>query len=74
MDPALEMQVIRTLERVLQGRTGVTIAHRLATAVNADEVIVFDRGRAVQRGTRTELVAEGGAYGRLHASWTGHSD
>jgi ATP-binding cassette subfamily B protein len=51
----------------------VTIAHRMSTAENADEVIVFDRGRVVQRGPHAVLVAqgteEGGVYGRLHASW-----
>jgi ABC-type multidrug transport system fused ATPase/permease subunit len=53
----------------MAGRTSVTIAHRLSTAENADEVIVFDRGEVVQRGSHEELVAEGGVYGRLHASW-----
>ncbi len=51
VDPALEMRIGRALERLMSGRTSVTIAHRLSTAENADEVIVFDRGRVVQRGT-----------------------
>ena len=51
VDPALEMRIGRALERLMTGRTSVTIAHRLSTAENADEVIVFDRGRVVQRGT-----------------------
>jgi putative ABC transport system ATP-binding protein len=53
----------------MAGRTSVTIAHRLSTAENADEVIVFDRGRVVQRGPHARLVAEDGVYARLHASW-----
>jgi putative ABC transport system ATP-binding protein len=53
----------------MSGRTSVTIAHRMSTAENADEVIVFDRGRVVQRGPHAALVAEGGVYGRLHQSW-----
>ncbi len=69
VDPALEMRIGRALERLMSGRTSVTIAHRLSTAENADEVIVFDRGRVVQRGSHQRLVAEGGVYGRLHASW-----
>ena len=69
VDPALEMRIGRALERLMSGRTSVTIAHRLSTAENADEVIVFDRGRVVQRGPHERLVAEGGVYGRLHASW-----
>ncbi|HEX2892799.1 MAG TPA: ABC transporter ATP-binding protein [Marmoricola sp.] len=69
VDPALEMRIGRALERLMSGRTSVTIAHRLSTAENADEVIVFDQGRVVQRGPHAALVAEGGVYGRLHASW-----
>ena len=73
VDPALEMRIGRALERLMSGRTSVTIAHRLSTAEQADEVIVFDRGRVVQRGHHAALVAQGteggGVYGRLHASW-----
>jgi ATP-binding cassette subfamily B protein len=69
VDPALEMRIGRALEALMSGRTSVTIAHRMSTAENADEVIVFDQGRVVQRGPHATLVAEGGVYGRLHASW-----
>jgi ATP-binding cassette, subfamily B, bacterial len=69
VDPALEMRIGRALERLQQGRTSVTIAHRMSTAENADEVVVVDAGRIVQRGPHARLVAEGGVYGRLHASW-----
>jgi len=69
VDPALEMRIGRALEALMSGRTSVTIAHRMSTAENADEVIVFDRGRVVQRGPHAALVAEGGVYGRLHTSW-----
>ena len=75
VDPALEMRIGRALERLMSGRTSVTIAHRLSTAENADEVIVFDRGRVVQRGPHEELVGgrtpggEPDVYARLHASW-----
>ena len=69
VDPALEMRIGRALETLMSGRTSVTIAHRLSTAENADEVIVFDQGRVVQRGPHAALVAQGGVYGRLHASW-----
>ena len=77
VDPALEMRIARALEALMSGRTSVTIAHRMSTAENADEVIVFDRGHVVQRGPHAALVAqgtaegteEGGVYGRLHASW-----
>jgi ATP-binding cassette subfamily B protein len=70
VDPALEMRINRALERLMSGRTSVTIAHRLSTAEAADEVVVVDRGRIVQRGPHAALVAEtGSVYAGLHASW-----
>jgi ATP-binding cassette, subfamily B, bacterial len=69
VDPALEMRINRALERLMSGRTSVTIAHRLSTAENADEVLVVDGGRVVQRGPHQELVAVPGVYAGLHASW-----
>ena len=70
VDPALEMRINRALERLMQGRTSVTIAHRLTTAEGADEVIVIDKGRIVQRGPHADLVRqEGSVYAGLHASW-----
>jgi ATP-binding cassette subfamily B protein len=69
VDPALEMRIARALERLTKGRTSVTIAHRMSTAESADDVVVVDKGRIVQRGPHAALVAEGGVYGRMHASW-----
>ena len=70
VDPALEMRIGRALERLMSGRTSVTIAHRMSTAESADEVVVVDRGRIVQRGPHAELVREeGSVYAGLHASW-----
>ncbi len=69
VDPALEMRIGRALERLMTGRTSVTIAHRLSTAENADEVVVVDRGRIVQRGPHARLLTEDGVYASLHASW-----
>ena len=70
VDPALEMRIGRALERLMSDRTSVTIAHRLSTAENADEVVVVDKGRIVQRGPHAELVREAGSiYAGLHASW-----
>ena len=69
VDPALEMRIGQALERLIGGRTSVTIAHRLSTAEKADEVIVVDAGRIVQRGPHRTLLDEGGVYGRMHASW-----
>jgi ABC-type multidrug transport system fused ATPase/permease subunit len=70
VDPALEMRIGRALERLMTGRTSVTIAHRLSTAESADEVVVVDQGRIVQRGPHAVLVQqEGSVYAGLHASW-----
>ncbi len=70
VDPQLEMQIGRALERLMQSRTSVTIAHRLSTAQSADEVIVVDQGRVVQRGPHSTLLThEGSVYAGLHASW-----
>jgi ABC-type multidrug transport system fused ATPase/permease subunit len=70
VDPATEVRLQRTLDAVTRGRTTVAIAHRLSTAQAADEVIVYDRGRVVQRGSHAELVAaEGSVYARLFSSW-----
>ncbi|MEV4257480.1 ABC transporter ATP-binding protein [Spirillospora sp. NPDC049652] len=69
VDPATEVRIQRALDGVTRGRTAVSIAHRLSTAEAADEVIVFDKGRIVQRGPASELVKEPGVYADLHASW-----
>lgn len=69
VDPALEVQLRRAIDRLIAGRTSVTIAHRLATAESADEVLVFDSGRLVERGSHAELVATGGVYASLYADW-----
>ncbi len=70
VDPATEVRLQRALDLVTRGRTTVAIAHRLSTAQSADEVIVVDAGRVVQRGPHSELVGqEGSIYARLYASW-----
>ncbi|MEJ7633423.1 ABC transporter ATP-binding protein [Aeromicrobium sp.] len=69
VDPQTELRATRALDRLLDGRSSVTIAHRLSTAENADRVLVFDAGRLVEDGTHAELVVLGGVYARLHASW-----
>ncbi|MBQ1050327.1 ABC transporter ATP-binding protein [Micromonospora sp. C51] len=70
VDPATEVRLQRTLDAVTRGRTTLAIAHRLSTAQNADEVIVVDQGRVVQRGSHDELVRDpDSVYGLLYASW-----
>ncbi|WP_241901624.1 ATP-binding cassette domain-containing protein [Nocardioides houyundeii] len=71
VDPQLEMRIGRALERLMSGRTSVTIAHRLSTAEQADEVVVVDAGRVVQRGPHAELARQADSvYAGLYASWT----
>jgi putative ABC transport system ATP-binding protein len=69
VDPQTELRATRALERLLEGRTSVTIAHRLSTAENADRILVFDSGHLVEDGPHAQLVGAGGVYARLHASW-----
>ena len=54
------------LETALKGRTAVVIAHRLSTIVNADQILVIDGGRVVERGRHDDLLAQGGLYADLY--------
>jgi len=70
VDPATEVRIQRALDGLTRGRTAIAIAHRLSTAEHADEVLVLDAGRVVQRGTHTQLRAVPGVYRQLHHNWT----
>jgi ATP-binding cassette, subfamily B, bacterial len=72
VDPGTEREIARALARLEAGRTTVTIAHRLSTAEGADQVLVFDAGRIVERGDHRSLVDLGGTYARMYASWLGN--
>ena len=61
-----ERLVQRALDSALEGRTSVVIAHRLSTIRRADQILVVDQGRIVQRGTHSELLAAGGIYETLY--------
>jgi len=69
LDPATEAAVERALAAVAEGRTVVTIAHRLSTAERADRVAVMERGRLVEVASHDELVEQGDRYASLWASW-----
>lgn len=69
VDPALEVQLRNAIDRLIAGRTSITIAHRLSTAEASDEVLVFADGRLVERGRHADLVQRGGVYARMHADW-----
>jgi ATP-binding cassette, subfamily B, bacterial len=72
VDPETERALADALTRLSEGRTTVTIAHRLSTAEAAEEVLVFREGRIVERGTHAELVDMGGVYASLYESWLGN--
>ena len=65
LDAQSERQVQTALEHLMQGRTTIVIAHRLATVLKADRILVMDGGRVVEEGTHQSLVAKGGVYARL---------
>ncbi len=71
VDAEIEQSLTVALERLAEGRTTVSVAHRLSTAERADLVLVFDDGDLVEQGTHDELVARGGVYAGLHQSWIG---
>jgi ATP-binding cassette subfamily B protein len=65
LDAESERLVQRALADAMQGRTTLVIAHRLATVLAADRIVVMDAGRVVEEGTHTDLIARGGLYARL---------
>jgi len=68
VDTRTEAQIQKALDELMQGRTSFVIAHRLSTIANADQLIVIDQGRVLERGTHETLLAQGGAYHRLYVS------
>ncbi len=73
VDPETERALSEALRRLSEGRTTVTIAHRLSTAEAADWVFVFDQGLLVEQGRHAELLALGGRYAALYESWLGNT-
>jgi ATP-binding cassette, subfamily B, bacterial len=69
LDPGTEVLVESAVDRLLEGRTVVVIAHRLSTSERADVVGVVDGGELVELGTHADLVAAGGRYASLYATW-----
>lgn len=69
LDPGTEAEVEAALEKLMQGRTTIVVAHRLTTVQRADRIVVVDRARIAEVGTHTELVALGGKYAALARAW-----
>ena len=72
LDLASESRIEHALDVVLEGRTAIVIAHRLATAMRADRIAVIEDGRVAELGTAEELLALGGHYAGLHEAWLRH--
>ena len=66
LDSESEVAVQQALKKVLAGRTSIVIAHRLSTVRDADQILVVDGGRIVERGRHAELLATGGLYAELY--------
>jgi ATP-binding cassette subfamily B protein len=73
LDLRSEARIEHALDVLLEGRTAIVIAHRLATAMRADRIGVVDGGRIAELGSHDELVAAGGRYAAMFATWESHT-
>lgn len=73
LDATSEQLVLDALDRLMEGRTTIVVAHKLAAVRRADVILVIEDGRVVERGTHAELVALGGRYAEFHAIASGQA-
>jgi subfamily B ATP-binding cassette protein MsbA len=66
LDSESEMLVQQAIARLMENRTSIVIAHRLSTVLHADQIVVVESGRVVERGTHAELLAREGRYNQLY--------
>ena len=69
LDLQSENRIEKALDQLLDGRTAIIVAHRLATVMRADRIIVVSSGNIVEEGTHTELLGQGGHYSQMHEQW-----
>ncbi|HEV3265959.1 MAG TPA: ABC transporter ATP-binding protein [Acidimicrobiales bacterium] len=74
LDLQSETKIEAALDVLLENRTAILIAHRLSTAMRADRIVVVDDGRIVEVGSHDELVARGGRYAEMYATWVRHTE
>lgn len=72
IDPLTEAQIQEGLERVMENRTSIVIAHRLSTVRSADRIVVLRQGRIIEEGTHEELLEQGGHYAELYTTYFRH--
>lgn len=73
LDLHSELRVEAALDRLLDGRTAILVAHRLSTAMRADRIIVVDDGGIVESGSHADLIAADGRYAAMFATWAAHT-
>src|SRR5262249_40749283 len=74
LDSESELAIQRAFAEALLGRTAIVIAHRLSTIVDADRIVVVEKGRIVETGTHADLLALGGVYTDLYRTQPGRSE
>ncbi len=74
LDSVSEKAIQKALDEVMKGRTTIVIAHRLSTIINADQVIVIDHGRIMNRGTHKELMESSALYQELYQTWASSNE
>ena len=74
VDPENEAKILDAFAEIIKGKTVIVIAHRLSTVTDADQILVVDNGRIVERGTHNELLKSGGLYKRMRDMQTSAKD